>query len=117
MTERSSVGWVAAVAGKTIGSLNTVALVLTERAIAAAVARASRLDPWGDLRPLLQVQTDAVQLQRADAAQKAFLSGRSASCQPNQKLYVATVLLWVQLKKKRHKFEMYGAIFHGAEDL
>lgn len=83
MTKRSSVGWVAAVAGKTIGSLNAAALVLTERAIAAAVARASRLDPWGDLCPLLQVQTDAVQLQRADAAQKALLSGRSASCQQN----------------------------------
>ncbi len=101
MTEGSGVGWLATVAGETIGSLHTVTLVLAERAVAAAVARASRSDPWGDLCPLLQVQSDAVQLQRADAAQKTFLSGRSASCKQKQMphtRYISTCvffLTWV----------------------
>lgn len=81
MTEGSSVGWLATVAGKTIGSLHTATLVLAEWAVTTAVAWASWSDPWGDPRPFLQVQSDAVQLQRADTAQKPFLPGCCASCQ------------------------------------
>lgn len=68
MTKGSSVGRLATVTGKTIGFFYTETLVLAQRAIAAAVARAARSDPGGDHRPLLQVQSDTIQLQRADAA-------------------------------------------------
>lgn len=81
MTKGSCVGWLATVTWETTGSLHAAALVLAEWPVAAAVARAPRTDARGDLRPLLQVQSDAVQLKRTNAAQEAFLSRRSASCQ------------------------------------
>lgn len=96
MTEGSSVRRLVTVARETAVSLLTATLVLAERAVAAAVARASRSDPRGDLCPLLQIQSDAVQLQRADAAQKAFLSGRSAPWNTNKlKWYTSTHTLSV----------------------
>lgn len=73
MTEGSSVGRVAAVTGEPAGPFHTSALVLAERCVAAAVPRAAGLDARCDPCPLLQVQCYAVQLQGADAAQKAFL--------------------------------------------
>lgn len=80
MAKGSSEGRLVAAARKPIGSFHTAAPVLAEAGVAAAVTRASRSNSWGDLCPLLQVQSDTVQLQRADAAQEAFLSGRGASC-------------------------------------
>jgi len=79
MAEGSSVRRQAAVAVEAAGSLHAAALVLAERAVAAAVTRAAGLDPGGDLRPLLQVQGDAVQLQGADTTPEALLPGRCAS--------------------------------------
>ena len=87
MTEGSSEGGWTTVTGEPVGSLHTETPVLAERAVAAAVPRAAGPDPGGDLRPLLQVQGDAVQLQGADAAAETFLSGRSASCQQEQRTY------------------------------
>lgn len=68
MTEGSSVCRLVTVAGKTIGFFNTATLVLAEWTVAAAVARAARSDPRGDLSPLFQVQSDTIQLQRSNAA-------------------------------------------------
>lgn len=81
VTKGSSEGRVPAVAGKAVLPLHTYTLVLTEGAVAAAVARAPRSDPRGDLGPFLQVQSDAVQLQGANASQEAFLPGRRPPCQ------------------------------------
>lgn len=81
MTEGSSVGRLTTVTGETLVLLNTSTLILTEGAVAAAVARAAGSHPWGDLGPLLQVQSDAVQLQSTDAAQEALLPRCSPSCQ------------------------------------
>lgn len=81
MTEGPSKSRLTAVAGESVGLLHTAPLVLAELTIAAAMTRASRSHSGCYLCPLLQVQSDAVQLQVADAAQKAFLSGCSASCQ------------------------------------
>ena len=69
----------AAVTVEAVGSLHTAAVVEAERAVAAAVTRAAGLNPGCDLRPLLQVQSDAVHLQRANAAPEALLPGRCAS--------------------------------------
>lgn len=79
MAENSSVCWQPTVTVKATGSLHTAALVLAERAIAAAVTRAAGSNPGCDFCPLLQVQGDAVQLQRADTSTKALLPGRCAS--------------------------------------
>lgn len=81
MTESSCVGRRAAVTGEPSVEFHTPTPVLAERAIAAAVAGATGPDSRGDLCPLLQVQGDTVQLQRANAAQEASLSGCSAPCQ------------------------------------
>lgn len=76
VAEGSYVSRQAAVAGEAVGSLHTATLVLAEGAVAAAVAWTSRPNPGGDVGSLLQVQRDAVQLQRADTTPKALLSGR-----------------------------------------
>ena len=80
VAEDSSVRRQAAVAVEAVDSLHTAASVLAERAVAAAVTRAAGSDPGCDPGPLLQVQGDAVQLQRANAAPEALLPGRCASC-------------------------------------
>ena len=80
VAEDSSVRRQAAVAVEAVDSLHTAAPVLAERAVAAAVTRAAGSDPGCDPGPLLQVQGDAVQLQRANAAPEALLPGRCASC-------------------------------------
>ena len=92
MTEGSGVGGGSTVAREAIGFLHAATLVPAEGPVAAAVARAARSDPGGDLGPLLQVQSDTVQLQGADAAQEALLSGRRASCQRNTS--TARVIHW-----------------------
>lgn len=69
----------AAVAGEAVGSLHAATPVLTEAAVAAAVTRASGPNTRSYLCPLLQVQRDAIQLQRADAAAEASLPGRCAA--------------------------------------
>lgn len=68
MTEGPSVGRLSTITGESIDFLHTATMVLAERPIAAAVTRAARSDPWGYFGPLLQVQSDAIELQRADAA-------------------------------------------------
>ena len=79
VTEDSSEGRQSTVTVEAAGSLHTAALVLAERAVAAAVTWAAGSNPWRDLRPLLQVQGDTVQLQRANTAPKSLLPGRCAS--------------------------------------
>lgn len=79
VAEGSGVSRRAAVTGEAVGSLHTEPLVLAEGAVAAAVAWTPRLHPGGDLGSLLQVQSDPVQLQGADATPKALLPGGRAS--------------------------------------
>lgn len=79
VAKRSSVSGWAAVAGEAGGSLHTATLILAQRAIAATMTWASCLNPRGDLCSLLQVQSDAIQLQRADATSKALLPWSCAS--------------------------------------
>ncbi|MEQ2191852.1 hypothetical protein XENOCAPTIV_003452, partial [Xenoophorus captivus] len=79
VAEDSSVSRQAAVTVEASGSLHTAALVIAQRAVAAAVTRATGSNPGRDLGPFLQVQSDAIQLQRADAASETPLSGRRSS--------------------------------------
>lgn len=81
MTKGPSEGRLPAVAGEAVLPLHTHTLVLAEGAVAAAVARAPRSDPRGDLSSSLQVQSDAVQLQGAYTPQEAFLPGGGPTCQ------------------------------------
>lgn len=74
MTEDPSKGRLAAVTGEPVRFFHTNPIVLAELAIAATMTRASRSDSRRYLRPLLQIQSNPVQLQGADATQKAFLS-------------------------------------------
>lgn len=69
----------ATVTGKAVGSLHTASLVLAECAVAAAVAWTPCLNPRSDLCSLLQVQSDTVQLQRANTTPKSLLPGCCAS--------------------------------------
>lgn len=85
MTKGAGEGRQPAVAGEAVVSLHTHTLVLAEGAVAAAVARTPRSDPRGDLGPSLQVQSDAVQLQGANASQEAFLPGGRPTCQARSK--------------------------------
>lgn len=78
MTEDPRVRREPTVALEAVDLLHAAAVVLAEGAVAAAVTRAARSDSRRDPRPLLQVQGDAVQLQRADAAPEALLPGRRA---------------------------------------
>lgn len=84
MTKGSSVGRPGTAAGKAAGSLHTLAIVPTEGSVAVAVAGAAGSYSRCDLRPFLQVQGHAVELQRTDASQEAFLSGRSTSYKKHQ---------------------------------
>ena len=81
MAEDPGVGRLATVTVEAVCPLHTAAVVLAERAVAAAVTRAAGPDPGRDPGPLLQVQGDAVQLQGADAAPEALLPGRRAPWQ------------------------------------
>lgn len=78
-TEGSGGGRRAAVAGEAAASLHAAPTVPAEGAVAAAVTRAPGPHARGYPRPLLQVQRDAVELQRADAATEAPLPGRRAA--------------------------------------
>lgn len=69
----------ATVTGEAVGSLHAATPVLAEGAVAAAVTWTSGPNTWSYLCPLLQVQRDAIQLQRADAAAEASLPGRCAA--------------------------------------
>lgn len=78
-TKGSTEGRTAAVAGEAASSLRAAPAILAEGAVAATVTRAPGLHTGSDSRPLLQVQCDAVELQRADAAAEAPLPGRCAA--------------------------------------
>lgn len=67
-TEGPSEGRWAAVAGEAAASLHAAATIAAEGAVAATVTRAPGLHTRSYSRPLLQVQCDAIELQRADAA-------------------------------------------------
>lgn len=69
----------ATVTGEAVGSLHAATPVLAEGAVAAAVTQTSGPNTRSYLCPLLQVQCDAVQLQRADATAEAPLPGRCAT--------------------------------------
>lgn len=79
MAEGAGEGREAAVAGEAAVILHTAAVILTQAAVAAAVSGTSSRHSGRDLRPLLQIQSLPVQLQRANAAQEALLSGRRSS--------------------------------------
>lgn len=99
MTKSSSVGWLGTAAGETTGSLHTLTIVLTQGSIAAAVSWAASSYSWCDLRSLLQVQNRTIQLQRADASQEAFLSGRSTSYEETPITYPTLPLHVPQFQK------------------
>ncbi len=79
VAEGAGEGREAAVAGEAAVILHTAAVILAQTAVAAAVSGTSRRHSGRDLRPLLQIQSLPVQLQRANAAQEALLSGRRSS--------------------------------------
>ncbi len=79
VAEGAGEGREAAVAGEAAVILHTAAVILAQAAVAAAVSGTSRRHSGRDLRPLLQIQSLPVQLQRANAAQEALLSGRRSS--------------------------------------
>lgn len=107
VTKGSSEGRVPAVAGEAVLPLHTHPLVLTEGAVAAAVARAPGSDPRGDLGPSLQVQSDAVQLQGADASQEALLPGRRPPCRTPFK-YSSHACFTTQLRRDIIKTRGHG---------
>lgn len=78
-TEGSSEGRSAAVAGEAAPSLDAAPAIPAEGAVAATVTRATGLHTRSDSGPLLKVQCDAIELQRADAATEAPLPGRCAT--------------------------------------
>lgn len=79
MAEGAGEGRGAAVAGEAAVILHTGAVILAQAAVAAAVSGASGRHSGRDLRPLLQIQSLPVQLERANAAQEALLSGSCSS--------------------------------------
>lgn len=85
VTKGPSEGRLPAVTGEAAVSLHTPALVLAEGAVAAAVAWAARSDPRGDPGSSLQVQSDAVELQGANASQEAAVSRGCPTCQSRSK--------------------------------
>ena len=60
MAEGPGVGRQATVAEESPGPLHTVAQVVAQRAVAAAVSGAAGPDPRGEAGPLLQVQSVSV---------------------------------------------------------
>ncbi len=79
MAEGAGEGREAAVAGEAAVILHAAAVILAQAAVAAAVSGTSGRHSGCDLRSLLQIQSLPVQLQRANAAQEALLSGRRSS--------------------------------------
>lgn len=79
VTGGSTVGRLRAVAHVAVALLDAPPPVVAEAAGAAAVAGAPGADARRHLRPLLQVQADAVDGQGPDAAQEASLLGRRPS--------------------------------------
>lgn len=79
MAEGAGEGREAAVAGEAAVILHTAAVILAQVPVAAAVSGTSGRHSGRDLRPLLQIQSLPVQLQRANAAQEALLSGCRSS--------------------------------------
>lgn len=78
-TKSSSEGRCAAVAGEAAASLHAAPTITAEGAIAATVTRAPGPHARSYSRPVLQVQCDAIELQRTDAATEAPLPGRRAA--------------------------------------
>lgn len=88
LTEGPPVGRVNAVTGEAVVFFNAFSSIVAETVVIAAVTRAARLDPWGHLRPLLKVKSQAVQYQGTNTSQKPLLPRCCTSCRKHKYILI-----------------------------